>query len=158
MGIRQSLFRSSRVVRSVTIASLAAVALTVAACGTGTTSSPTTTEHVAQQGAESRSRPSLTISSQVSPSSIVVTSATLPEGGAPGEGGWLVVGTDDSGTIGSVLGSATIKEGTNHNVVIHVSSALPNGTYLVGLFRGSQVPTPGAQPLVMKPISLPSAG
>lgn len=158
MGNRQSRFRSSRVIQSVTIASLTAVALTVAACGTSNASSPTTTEHVAQQGTESQTKPALSISSPISPSSVVITSATLPEGGAPGEGGWLVVGTDDGGKIGSALGSTSIKEGVSRNVVVHVSPALSSGTYLVGLYRGSQVPTSRAQPLVIRSISLSSAG
>jgi hypothetical protein len=134
------------------------VVLSFAACGsaTGSASSTSTTEHIAQQGAESRTKPFLTISNQTSPSSVIVTTAVLPEGGGPGDGGWIIVGTDHSRKVGSVVGSAQVKEGANHNVTVHVNPALSGGTYLVGLYSGKK-PTVGERPVILKTFSVPTS-
>lgn len=142
---------------SAVAASLAIVMLSFAACGStaASGSSTSTTEHIAQQGAESKTKPSVTISNQTSSSSVIVTKAVLPEGGGPGDGGWIIVGTDDSGKVGSVLGSVPIKEGANHNVTVRVNPTLPGGAYLVGLYSGRK-PTVGERPVILKTFLFPT--
>jgi hypothetical protein len=134
----------------------AVIMLSLAACGTRTSggSSTSTTEHVAQQGAETKTKPTLTISNKTSSSSVIIESVLLPEGGSPGVGGWVVVGRDASGKIGSVLGSAQINEGVNQNVTVHMNPPLSAGTYLVGLYAGKKTPTVGERSLIVKPFSI----
>jgi hypothetical protein len=133
--------------------------LLLAACSSNASGggSTSTTEHIAQQGSESKSKPSLVLSNRSSSSSVVVTSVFLPEGGGPGDGGWVVVGTDDSGKIGSVLGKTQVQEGASQNITVRVNPPLPDGTYLVGLYRGKNIPRAGVRSLTLKPLSIPTS-
>lgn len=134
---------------------LAVAAISLAACGTSAGSGvTTTTEGATQQGAETKAKPSVTVSPKTTASNVVLSSVYLPEGAGPGDGGWVVVGTDSAGKLASVLGATKINEGVSANVTVHVSPALGSGTYLVALATGTSRPVAGATWKLTKPFTV----
>jgi hypothetical protein len=66
----------------------------------------------------------------------------------------VVVGTDDGGHIGSVLGATALVEGKNADVVITVNPPMSPGTYLVGLVRSTARPTANSAPMTTRTVTV----
>lgn len=133
----------------------AMISVALSACGSSTSSdsSTSTTEHVAQQGTESKSRPEINITGPATPSSVAL-SVSLPEGATTGSGGWVALGTNQGGHMGSVIATAAVQEGDDSHVTLRMTPAVSAGTYIVGLFDTRTAPTPSDRALVSEAVSI----
>jgi hypothetical protein len=93
------------------------------------------------QSQEEGIRPAMSVASQTSNGfSVTVSSVTLPEGAAPGSGGFVALSNDVGGKPDEILGYAKLGERTSKQVKITVADQLNTGDYFFILYSSAKPP------------------